>query len=227
MLNRESHLATFQTLVRGMYVVAQTIQDKLYREKLQYHILALVELFFKREEARFKEDMMLIDLFFHTATDLYFITEENYFILHREIKCFDTIFSEYHRKEQPTLGISEIRNLFPESRKDQGGGDNDPDKVVPIPRNNDFKYTDFELSTTSGGLGRRQEAILKIFEEKGSVRLMDILGRFPEFNEKTIRNDLKVLCGRGNIMRVGNGGRGNRYQHVMSLLRPTSGVPTN
>ncbi len=53
----------------------------------------------------------------------------------------------------------------------------------------------------------RQQKIISILEEKSldEFQLKDVLNEFPNFNEKTVRNDLKVLCESGILKRNGAG----------------------
>ena len=65
----------------------------------------------------------------------------------------------------------------------------------------------------------RQEQIIKILSQKSisQFQLKDILGEFPQFNEKTVRNDLKVLCESGILVREG-AGRSSVYKISNSAI---------
>ena len=65
----------------------------------------------------------------------------------------------------------------------------------------------------------RQQKIISILEEKslGEFQLKDLLNEFPNFNEKTVRNDLKVLCESGVLERNGAG-----RSSVYKVIRQTS-----
>lgn len=65
----------------------------------------------------------------------------------------------------------------------------------------------------------RQQKIISILEEKSlnEFQLKDVLNEFPNFNEKTVRNDLKVLCESGILERNGAG-----RSSVYKVIRQTS-----
>lgn len=50
-------------------------------------------------------------------------------------------------------------------------------------------------------LNERQRRLIGFFKNNGSARLKELTGMFPDVSEKTIRNDLKVLCGK-NFLRL-------------------------
>lgn len=66
---------------------------------------------------------------------------------------------------------------------------------------------------TANGNGRLGKIVNYIKENK-VVQLKEVLKFFPEYSEKTVRNDLKQLCGRNFIQRVGNGA-GSCYKLVV------------
>ncbi|MEK7120274.1 MAG: DeoR family transcriptional regulator, partial [Patescibacteria group bacterium] len=65
----------------------------------------------------------------------------------------------------------------------------------------------------------RQQKIISILEERSlnEFQLKDVLNEFPNFNEKTVRNDLKVLCESGVLERNGAG-----RSSVYKVIRQTS-----
>jgi len=50
------------------------------------------------------------------------------------------------------------------------------------------------LADALGALNNRQQHLIGFFKNNGSARLKEITKIFPDVSEKTIRNDLKVLC---------------------------------
>ncbi len=55
------------------------------------------------------------------------------------------------------------------------------------------------------GLHQRQQKIFKEIEDKGSVRMSDLIPLFKnEVSERTLRNDLRVLLERGLIIKTGS-----------------------
>ena len=59
----------------------------------------------------------------------------------------------------------------------------------------------------------RLEKIVNYIKENKVAQLKEVLKFFPEYSEKTVRNDLKELCGRNFIQRLGNGA-GSCYKLV-------------
>ncbi len=51
----------------------------------------------------------------------------------------------------------------------------------------------------------RQEKILEKFRQKGDLKLFEIKNFFPQFSDKTIRNELTALVAKGLISRNGHG----------------------
>ncbi len=64
-------------------------------------------------------------------------------------------------------------------------------------------------NTGNGRLGK----IVNYIQDNKVAQLKEVLKFFPEYSEKTIRNDLKALCGRNFIERLGNGA-GSCYRLV-------------
>lgn len=66
---------------------------------------------------------------------------------------------------------------------------------------------------TSTNLNHRQEMLLKLFQNRkdSQVRLKDIMQSFPDFTDRTIRNDLKTLCEIKALARSNGRGQGSFY----------------
>src|SRR3989339_207404 len=81
------------------------------------------------------------------------------------------------------------------------------------------KSNDVGNKNFSGKQLIRQQKIISILEEKAlsEFRLKDVLNEFPDFNEKTVRNDLKVLCESGILKRNG-AGRSSVYKVIRQIL---------
>lgn len=62
-------------------------------------------------------------------------------------------------------------------------------------------------------LNDRQDVLLKLFQSKkdSQVRLKDIMRSFPNFTDRTIRNDLRLLCETGVLARSEGRGQGSFY----------------
>jgi|GEM_PF-5164456 len=204
----EDFSRAFQIIIRALYVVAQRISDVPYRERLKSEIFLFVESYFRRDVSSFKEHCHVIDFFLKTAVDLRFTAEENYAVLYRELGVFTNKFVTHLDNEHLVSGIPELTDLFPETM----GNDYGINLPIRVP-----KIRSVSRSRT-GDPTERQHAILELLREKGSAPLMDFLIRFPELNEKTIRNDLNSLCVDGYATRIGKGGRGSRYQFVRDIV---------
>ncbi|MBI5421260.1 MAG: hypothetical protein HZA35_03010 [Parcubacteria group bacterium] len=207
----------FQTIVRALYMVAGGISDVSYKEHFKSEIFLFVEAYFRRDVELFKERGFILDFFLKTAMDLQFTAEENYIVLHREIKSFTDKFVAHANDKLLVSGILDFRKLFPEKPMPEGGeaegvgsrfGINLP---IRAPKMRSFS------GNRIVGLTERQQSILELLCEKESIPLMDVLARFPEMNEKTIRNDLRLLCEKGYVNHIGSGGRGSRYQFVREV----------
>lgn len=83
---------------------------------------------------------------------------------------------------------------------------------VPIKRENRYSFEQegdrsVQKNTEQVGqkkpLSDRQKFILQFAESHNRFQLKDITTHFPSCSEKTIRNDLLVLCGHGYVDRVG------------------------
>ena len=74
------------------------------------------------------------------------------------------------------------------------------------------KITD-EKKVTVANLNNRQEMLLKLFQNRkdSQVRLKDIMQSFPDFTDRTIRNDLKILCEIKALARSNGRGQGSFY----------------
>jgi hypothetical protein len=69
------------------------------------------------------------------------------------------------------------------------------------------------VSAANGNSNSRLGKIVNYIKENKVVQLKEVLKFFPEYSEKTVRNDLKQLCGRNFIQRLGNGA-GSCYKLV-------------
>jgi hypothetical protein len=86
-----------------------------------------------------------------------------------------------------------------------------PQKTIPVPAPlSSTGLTAITINNENGRLGK----IVNYIKENKVVRLKEVLKFFPEYSEKTIRNDLKQLCGRDFIERLGNGA-GSCYRLVV------------
>ncbi len=211
----------FQVIVRALYLVAQSITDVSYKERLKSEIFLFVEAYFRRDAVSFKERSSVLDFLLKTAVDLRLTAEENYIVLHRELELLTNRVVVDIGNENLVSGIPEFKILFPESslpeanRKEGTGGHFGINLPVRIPK------ARFSSGVKTGDITERQRSILELLHEKGNAPLMDILIQFPEFNEKTIRNDLRLLCDKGYATHIGSGGRGSRYQFVREVSRLT------
>lgn len=70
-----------------------------------------------------------------------------------------------------------------------------------------------ERKVTIDNLNHRQEMLLKLFQNRkdSQVRLKDIMQSFPDFTDRTIRNDLKILCEIKALARSNGRGQGSFY----------------
>ena len=57
----------------------------------------------------------------------------------------------------------------------------------------------------------RQDRIVDFVEGSGSAQLKDVIQKFPDISERTLRYDLKQICERGDLVRQGKGGPANVY----------------
>lgn len=86
----------------------------------------------------------------------------------------------------------------------------DENKVKPI-INQSAKNASEKIPANN--LNDRQEVLLKLFQNKkdSQVRLKDIMQSFPNFTDRTIRNDLRLLCESGVLGRSDGRGQGSFY----------------
>ena len=93
------------------------------------------------------------------------------------------------------------------------------DRIGAVARNDIFSlslrgYSPKQSHLANTGNNGRLEKIVNYIKENKVVQLKEVLKFFPEYSEKTVRNDLKQLCGRNFIQRLGNGA-GSCYKLVM------------
>jgi len=198
----------FRVLVRAMYAVACGINDVYLRDKLKNYTLLLTDAFARGDLSNFEENVLAFDVVLENAAMLHFTANENYYLLSKELKKFKDEFVANTRAIYSVSGISDFRNLFPDTTVDNYG--------INLPVREAKSRVVSHKKT--GDPTERQRAILELLREKGSAPLMDFLIRFPELNEKTIRNDLASLCVNGYVTRIGKGGRGSRYQFVQDIV---------
>ncbi|MDE1970507.1 MAG: DeoR family transcriptional regulator [Patescibacteria group bacterium] len=212
----------FSVISRVLYAVAHTISDTQYREKVKEYALLIMESFCKKDLSRMREQVGMVELLLKNAAGLHFIAEENYDVLSRELgiflgRCETYIYKQERFTGQDALAIFPESSVFP--KNSYSGADiptqekSTTSQERAAVHHGTHEHKSGSASTpTHASLTMRQETILSLLHKKESVRLMDILVHFPEFNEKTIRNDLRTLCEQGRAIRIGNGGRGSKYQ---------------
>ncbi|MEK7498380.1 MAG: DeoR family transcriptional regulator [Patescibacteria group bacterium] len=203
----EKIILKFKVLVRAMYAVACGVGDISMCDKLKNYTLLLTDAFARGDLSNFEENVLAFDVVLENAAVLHFTANENYYLLSKELKRFKDEFVANTKALYSVSGIPELVNLFPETNGGEYG--------INLP----VRETKMRLISHNkiGDPTERQRAILELLREKGNAPLMDFLIRFPELNEKTIRNDLNSLCEGGYITRIGKGGRGSRYQFVREV----------
>lgn len=67
-------------------------------------------------------------------------------------------------------------------------------------------------------LSRREREILKQTQEADKVYTKDIIKHFPDLNRRTLSRDLKYLCSKGYLKRVG---RGRNLYYKNTILNET------
>ncbi len=80
-------------------------------------------------------------------------------------------------------------------------------------KNNYPKTFKFENSKPNTKINERQEVIINFFKEgkNEKIRLKDVKKLFPNYTDRTIRNDLKGLCNMGVVLRSNGKGQGSFY----------------
>jgi len=192
-----------------MYAVACGVNDVYLRDKLKNHTLSLIDAFTRSDVQSFEENVFVFDLVLENAAALRFTADENHRVLNKELGVFKDEFTTNIRGAYSVSGITDFRKLFPEKTFET--------------RTSGAAFSSLTGSrshnpTNRGDAAERQRTILGLLREKGSAPLMDFLIRFPELNEKTIRNDLNSLCLNGYVTRVGRGGRGSRYEFLRDIV---------
>ncbi len=69
----------------------------------------------------------------------------------------------------------------------------------------------------------RQKIIMNCIEKSGNCRMRDLIEKFPNSSERTLRNDLQSLLAMGFIERLGEGGPGTYYRYKMPILHASIG----
>lgn len=128
--------------------------------------------------------------------------------LTKEINC-QILDKEYRLlKEELLKEAIEIAAKNQTSLKLRKEREKDRETIKLVPPS--FNKVEVPLTTTAMPVltangNSRLEKILNYIKENKVVQLREVLKFFPEYSEKTIRNDLKQLCGRNFIERLGNG----------------------
>lgn len=204
----EKELKKIKVFTRILFLVADSVSDIHYRGKIKQCTLDLVEHFAQKNMIKFEQAILMLDILVDGAVELGYVAKENHIVLHRELEVFKKDFLALVRGGVFVSGIPEIDKNIPEKHSE-------PSIIVQrmhSTREGIEESLRIPVSAITGELTPRQHSLLELVRQRENVRLMDVLVHFPNFNEKTIRNDLKLLCERGHIVRIGNGGRGSRYQ---------------
>lgn len=123
---------------------------------------------------------------------------------------FEKIKSAMRQYNEERIAALSIKDLFADSVETNNGDFSS----VPHRQKADFplnighidKRNDLETS-----IGRRNIIVEKI-RQLGNAAMKDIVAAFPSVSERTLRYDLRKLCERAVLERVGNGGPASFYR---------------
>ena len=167
----------FLALVKATLKVSDLIPDLALRGKIKSQVLDVYKIFIEKNYRNLLKEIDVLDGYIFLGGHLNLIKEEHCRALRNGFLIF---------KSQIVLLVNEPLKIASIEKKETA-------KPEPAPA---------EQPAYTG----RQEKIMKYFQEHKKAKLSEIMEVFPDFAERTIRNDLFILVNLKRIKRSGTGG---------------------
>lgn len=124
---------------------------------------------------------------------------------------FLVLKSEYKKinRNLPAITSKPVNTIKEEVKTEREVPSTPPVKVnLSVVKNNTVQ------TTTPQDLNIRQAKIIQIFKKQKTdkIQLKDVIRFFPDLTDRTIRNDLKSLCDKKIVLRIGNYGPSSFYK---------------
>lgn len=183
-------------LTKASFKVSDLIPDLVLREKIKHQILEVYKIFLidfgNQSFSALLKEIDILEHYFYLGGHLNLVKEGHLKQLQNGFLVFKShIVLAMNQKSQ--LSTSDVDNLT--------GLD---EEINDVRRRQEFPSGN--SVSKSENLNAKQKKILEKFEIKNTLKLSEILELFPDFSERTVRNELFDLITLGKITRSGVGG---------------------
>lgn len=206
-------------IARALFRVCAPIKQKYLKERIETHSIYLLE-------ASTVSDLESMERALKTLENLVFLGEEigeiHYryaAVLHSQFANLQELLADAREKAEFDVAIADIfsgdyeRHIKRDNAANVG-------KVSAQIGNDQANHigggADPKVSNDVGigkvmSTAERQELVAKKIQELGKAATKDLVAVLPTVSERTLRYDLKKLCERRILERIGGGGPGSYY----------------
>ena len=199
--------------------VGQSVQSKLFAERLEGNGLSLLEFSVKGEYGKAISVSAALEYLLRLGADAGLMSIHNSSIVCEELTNLNAAIAELMKAAKPSpINLDSVfsKLAITSDKENSHYIDSSLDKK-DSPKSNNNKEAGFhEVSINHSNnpikAAMRQSAILERIRQSGNCRLKDLQEYFKDASERTIRYDIQDLVEKGLVDRLGNGGPSTYYR---------------